>query len=386
MLFYVFSLILIILLINQNKLNLSQKNSNIILVCLLGSLYLFLTNKTQENLDKLSEDGKCILEDEHPDPDPEQVYPHFKFNYAALVYTDRNKYSLQKIYTRCLTGVNIYEENLDNNCDQSRDTRRNDFSKSRSDEAQEDYDNNVTSVRDDGPPPDMGGFDESMDGGPPADSGGMGNEGGGSNIFEGFTTKTAAEALAADAASTDNNLKLGASESYIAQHIQQFGYSESILKDKGLRNNIVHVNVKSGFKCTIYESDFESNSKTELYTYTVQDNNGRPQKRSMQIPYTIDGDGKKIYHIEIDTSILMKDPKLANMAVNEFKNLTWNNYSKGQMNIASILNPNPGSDTNHEMRTMTYANELSQLKNSEIKDKGKTSNATYIDKLNNHGL
>ena len=65
-------------------------------------------------------------------------------------------------------------------------------------------------------------------------------------------------------------------------------------------------------------------------------------------------------------------------------NLTWSNYENDRMNIASILNPNPGSDTNHEMRTIDYANYLAQLANPNIKDTNKTSNATFEDKLNNN--
>jgi hypothetical protein len=327
MLFFILSLLLIIVLLNQN--NLSNNYKNLIFCCILISLYYICSSQTIEHNDE------CIIRDPAKS-DPDQCYPNFQFNNAGLIYSDKNKYNSHKIYTRCLDNSNnkstdySFFNNYDNNCHYNLKTTHNDVLKTTHNDVDlySDFDNDRANKANENYKANNE-YDEELD-------------------------------------------EYGAepTEEYINNHHQKYGYSNDYLKYYDLNNRIELIKIHSGFKFTIYESDFkEPNVDKYVYTYV---NGTKKETKEMMIPYTLRND-KKYYHIMIDTERLMQEPVLKKMAndIDLFKKLTWNDFTNNNVNLASILNPNPGTNTgaifrdnssNPDPKTMSYNKTIQLMK------------------------
>lgn len=312
MLFFLFSLLIIFFLLSQSQFNISNQNKSIIWVCILIGLYYVLVQSNTETQNNRPFNCKLNI----PDPDPEQAHPNFKFNLAVTVYTDKNKYVAHHIYTKCLTSINQPTENNKNNCNKVNTRNLDTFSDSRADEANIQFDNNVLENTE-------------------------------------------------------------PSEKYLNNHIQDYGYSRPILKHKGIHNSIIHILVNSGFICNIYEYDYESPYvETFLYTDVSQDDSAedgkfKQEKKTINIPYTLDENNQKKYHIQIDPTKLMTDPYMAKLTVDTFKNMTMRDYNHKKLNFGDILNPKPGSDSDIIMRNTEdykkYLNTIASKNSTEFK-------------------
>ena len=79
------------------------------------------------------------------------------------------------------------------------------------------------------------------------------------------------------------------------------------------KNKVSSIYVKSGFKCTLYEEDWHTPlDRVETFKINDVDKEGNEQVIEYKIPYNLDRNGKKVFHIQMDTTKIMSDPRLLN--------------------------------------------------------------------------